>query len=143
MSHTRVSADVDLFSTSKRGKSEAPIQCAGKGMALARRERQVVHANQVSFVSCGRALVLLVLRDSNPLGTRNAAAGHMVPEVSVNTAILKQVASSMRRRLFASEAMPAQKRLQHGRMLVLSKGLFQVGAWPRLSTAQEMSGLGS
>ena len=62
----------------------------------------------------------------------------MGPEVSAKTAILKWVVSSTRRRLFANEAIPVQKRLQHGRMLALSKGLFQAGAWPRLSTAQEM-----
>lgn len=43
----------------------------------------------------------------------------------------------MRRRLFASEAVLVEKRPQYGRMLVLSKGLFQAGTWPRLSSAQE------
>ena len=43
----------------------------------------------------------------------------------------------MMRRLFANEAVPVEKRLQYGRLLVLSKGLLQAGTWPRLSSAQE------
>ena len=72
--------------------------------------------------SCGGEYVLHVVRDCKHLGTRTAAAGHMGPEVSAKTAISKQAVSSMRRRLFAKEAIPAERRLQYGRMPVLSKG---------------------
>jgi hypothetical protein len=91
----------------KRG--EALIQWAGKGMALARLELVGVLNSQIAFVSCGCEVVLQVARYYKHLGTRTAASGHMGPEVSATSTTIKQVVSSMRRRIFCKRGRPCRE----------------------------------
>ena len=67
------------------------------------------------------------------LGTRTAVGSSMGPEVAFKEALVTEDLRRLRRRVLANPAVPLRDRARIAQVAVLSRLLFQIGSWPKLT----------
>eukprot|EP00973_Karenia_brevis_P056348 7837488-Karenia_brevis.AAC.1 len=121
----------------KKGKSEALVQFMGSGAQAAQRKLSHELCNSVTFVDArGEAKVLHTTFAYKHVGTMTTVSGTMNPEIVMRMSSLRSTMIAVQRPLLKQPRVHENAKISVTKALLLTRGLFQAGAWPSLTVAE-------
>ncbi len=116
----------------------ALIAWHGSGAVVkAKRDFQQLYPDGIPFTRIGGAPSILTITPAyKHVGTTTTISGTFAPDIKVRMGSLRGVSRSIRSRLLRHNDIDIKTRATVLRALLLSKALFQCGAWPELPVGE-------
>jgi hypothetical protein len=119
----------------KVGKSEALLAWAGPEAKHFQRQSVSLYNNMIPFTNMkGIVQYIHITKTYKHMGTKISHSDHIGEEVATRVAILGTVASRLRK-IIKNNAVPLKTKINIVIIYMFSKGLYNSGTWPKLSTA--------
>jgi len=120
-----------------KGRTEIVIMYYGPGSKLFRSQVEHDLGMQISFQGIGGSTCSVAVVDCyKHLGTKSSMHRSMMPEIKSRMGAMIDVCSRIRHKFLRNRAIPHKTQCNIIQSLMLSRGLFQAGTWPKLAAAE-------
>ena len=116
-----------------KGKSEVLCVFHGSGMVKAKQKLLLDDSGRISFdAGDGTCRHIIASAVYKHLGTQTSICMSMIPEIKTRMAAMRGAFAGLRSRFFRARDISIDKKKHVSKALLLTRGLFQAGAWPEL-----------